>query len=189
MVRRIQRWIWEGSFDPELEKLDLLDESGASKDDDLLERASATIRGLQRSVEDLQESLERRRRREHRGHSGEASSSEEEVKKIARSMLPSLDALDRLISAGEQSGRQDEFFNNWLRSIHALQARLIKTLEEVGLAAISSVGAPIDLEVHDVVSVVPATGDFSPNTVAAEQVKGYYFRGKLLRDAKVVVAQ
>jgi molecular chaperone GrpE len=103
-------------------------------------------------------------------------------------MLPTLDALDRIIEFGDSMANKGDAFENWLTSIKALRTRLLKTMEGIGLIAISSVGTEVDLEIHDVVAVVPA-GNFPANTVVSEQQRGYYFRNKLLRDAKVVVAQ
>lgn len=187
MLGTLHRWMWAGSFEPGMEKLDVLAPEDLTNED-LLAVSSKTIGRLSRTLEDLQEAERRRRHRGVPGRKHEETPEELEVKKIAKSMLPALDALDRIIECGEDAGREDEAFRNWLASVTALRTRLTKTMEGIGLQAISAVGSEVDLEVHDVVGIVGAR-DSPPNTVVKEQLKGYYFRGKLLRDAKVIVAQ
>lgn len=184
MLKRLDRWLWEGSFEPQTDKLEVLTDSQTSPDD-LVTLARKTLAELGGRVEELQQALQRRQRAEGRRPAGEGSG---DVRDLAKSLLPSLDALDRIVELGEGEWLEDEFFQNWHKSVDALRTRLTKTLEGIGLQAMSSIGTEVDLEKHDVVGVVPA-GEYPPNTVVSEQQKGYFFRGKLLRDARVIVAQ
>ncbi|MCC5875567.1 MAG: nucleotide exchange factor GrpE [Candidatus Sumerlaeia bacterium] len=186
----LDQWLWRGTFEVECERLDVV---GLENGKDIAGFLADHLTAVTEQVENLEQAL-RRERSPGRGlHTGEPGgenkeSSEAEFKRFARSMLPAMDALDRLIEFGETFERKDEVFENWIKAIEALRSRLTKALESIGVSVISSVGLEVDLNVHDVVAVVPA-GEFPPNTVVKEQVKGYYFRGKLLRDARVVVAQ
>ncbi len=60
-------------------------------------------------------------------------------------------------------------------------------LESYGLFQLKAVGAKVDLNLHEVVEYRPST-DHMNEIVISERQKGYVFRGKLMRDAKVVVA-
>ncbi len=185
MRRNLERWLWEGSFEPAAMKLDVLSPEDLPQDD-LLTLSRKTIQDYSRQIEDLQQALHRRRVSSQ--PTTARGEEDKEVRKIAKSLLPVLDALDRIIDYGRELDRQDEEFENWLRSVEALRTRMTKVAEEIGLRPISAVGMEVDLEKHDVVGVVPA-GEYPPNTVVDERQTGYYFRGRLLRDAKVIVAQ
>lgn len=189
--RSLERWLWQGSLEIDFRRLDVPDELPAASAD-LLSLWSDAQGDLLRQIKAMKEAMERQRLLASTGNrgaaAGEGAGSDAEVRQIARSMLPSLDALDRIVEMGESSPRQDEVFRNWLDCVRALRVRLQKTMEGMGLLAISSVGTEVDLEIHDVTGVVPA-GEYPANTVVRESLRGYYFRGKLLRDAKVIVAQ
>lgn len=191
MRRQWLNWLWQGTLAPDFERLEL---SGSIPEgEDLLASLQTEVRQLVRQIDEGREALEKRRALELAGPRGSApgtagSGGSEDLRPLARSLLPTLDALDRIVEFGESYPNADEVFRNWLTSIKAMRTRLTKTLEGIGLVSISAIGSEVNLEIHDVVSVVPAR-DYLPNTVVAEQQKGYFFRGKLLRDAKVVVAQ
>ena len=186
MIGSLQSWLLQGSFELEVEKLEVAPLEGQPAD--LFSAASGALRDLQAQVALFQAAAERRRAIEAAGTHPPKGGDDQEFRQMARSLLPSLDALDRIIELGEAQASTDEKFANWHGSIKALRTRVTKVLEGIGLTALSTVGTEVDLEIHDVVSIVPA-GQHPANSIVSEQQKGYYFRGKLLRDAKVVVAQ
>lgn len=187
MLQAIDKWLWRGVFEPVAQPLPVHSESrdgGA----DLVSAYSVAVQQLQSQMEALVQAAERRAAAEQSGNAPVTAASDHEMRQIAKGLLPGMDAIDRIVEAAEQVDRTDEFFTNWLISIKALQVRFRRILEDIGVVAISAVGSEVNLEIHDVVAVVPA-GEFPPDTIVKEQQTGYYFRGKLLRDAKVVVAQ
>lgn len=110
----------------------------------------------------------------------------EDLERFVKGLLPTLDAFDRILSVARDFPAGEEV-DNWLRSVESVYFRLAKALEGVGLVALKTVGKVVDLNLHEVVEC-RATKDHPHNTVISEFQKGYAFRGKLLRDAKVVVA-
>lgn len=109
-----------------------------------------------------------------------------EVEKIMRGLLPTLDGFDRVLGIGRGCPQSEEL-DNWLKSVESVYFRLLMMLESYGLFQIKTVGKRVDLNLHEVVEY--RKSDDSPNDVIiSERQKGYVFRGKLLRDAKVVVA-
>lgn len=189
MLASLERWLWKGTLELPSERFEVLQELQGNEGD--MEAAlGRQARELVAQIEESQAALERRLQAlqpgatERRG----PDPSEREVRQVAKALLPSLDALDRIIEFGESSENRDEAFDNWLTAVRALRTRLLKSLEGIGLVPVPTIGSEVDLEVHDVVAVVPA-GEYPANTVVAERSKGYYLKGKLLRDAKVVVAQ
>lgn len=180
MIGRIHDWVLKGRFDPSLERLEVTFD-GWADGRDLMTATSGLLGEIQQQLEYLQTAANRRR-------TAPTVSPDAELRQLTRALLPSLDALDRIIEMGDSSRTADEAFMNWLASVRAVRIRMLKTLEGIGLTPIAAVGTEVDLEIHDVVSIVPA-GQYPANTVVAEQQRGYFFKGKLLRDAKVVVAQ
>ncbi len=110
----------------------------------------------------------------------------QQAMRIIKQMIPVLDAMDRVLAYARDCPPSKEL-DNWLKSVEGVYYRLLTTLERHGLEPVESIGKPVDLEAHEVVEYIPST-EHAHNSVVAERSKGYRFRGKLLRDAKVVVA-
>ena len=177
----LKAWLWRGTFEPTGEKLEVWAGLDGVDQSDMMTEVSALIEKSWNLLEQAKE-LERRR-----SPHGAETSVEREIKQIARSMLPVLDAIDRVLDCTNKIGDANDEFKNWIKSVEGVSSRLYKTMSSIGLTPISSVGAEVDLEIHDVVSTL-RTNRFPENTVVEVRQKGYYFRGRLLRDAKVVVA-
>ncbi len=111
----------------------------------------------------------------------------EELERFMKALLPTLDGFDRLLSMARATKVENEEVNNWLKAIESIYFRLLRLLENFGLYQLQSVGKKVDLNVHEVVEYRPSD-EHPHDTVISERQKGYVFRGKLLRDAKVVVA-
>ncbi|AXA36314.1 Heat shock protein GrpE [Candidatus Sumerlaea chitinivorans] len=140
---------------------------------DLLEAVSASLLEIER-LQDLTEQLKHR------------SAQPEELEKFMRSILPTLDAFERVLSLARTYPKSEEI-DNWLKAVESIYFRLLSMLENYGLYQLKCVGKKVDLNLHEVVEYRPST-EHPDETVIAERQKGYVFRGKLLRDAKVVVA-
>lgn len=110
----------------------------------------------------------------------------QEAFRTMKNMVPILDALDRVLAFGREQPASAQM-DNWLKSIEGVYYRLLQTLERQGLEPIDAVGKAVDLDCQEVVEYLPAAG-VANETVVAERQKGYRFKGRLLRDAKVVVA-
>lgn len=106
-----------------------------------------------------------------------------------RRVLPILDGFDSIFRYAETVNVEgNETLAAWLKTLNTLYRRLLSALEKEGLTAIESVGAPLDLSIHEVLdtredSTVP------DNVIIEEMVKGYQFGRRVLRDAKVIVAK
>jgi molecular chaperone GrpE len=109
-----------------------------------------------------------------------------EIEKFIRSLLPTLDSFDWVLNLA-RGFQASEDIDNWLRSVESIYFRLLKMLENYGLYQLKTVGKKVDLNLHEVVEYRRST-DRPNDVVISERQKGYVFRGKLLRDAKVVVA-
>lgn len=65
---------------------------------------------------------------------------------------------------------------------------LTATMERFGVAEIEPLGEPFDPELHEAMMMQPST-EAEPGSVLAVIQKGYTLNGRLLRPARVVVAQ
>lgn len=111
---------------------------------------------------------------------------DDEFGRFVRQILPFLDNFSRLLDMVREHPPSEEV-NNWLKSVEALYYRIVNLLESYGLRFINSIGKVVDLNYHEVVDY-RTTNQYPHNTIMKEMQKGVVFRGRLIRDAKVVVA-
>jgi molecular chaperone GrpE len=111
---------------------------------------------------------------------------DDEFGRFARQALPFLDNFHRLLELARENPPSDEVMQ-WLKNVEALYFRIVSLLENFGVVFINSAGKPVDLNYHEVVEV-RRSDEYPPDTVIKELQKGVVFRGRLLRDAKVIVS-
>lgn len=99
-------------------------------------------------------------------------------------LLPVLDDFDRAVKAFE--GSTD--LNALQEGIVLVQQKFRTLLNQKGLEEMKSVGEVFDTDLHEAVANVPAAEEGQKNQVVDEVQKGYLLNGKVLRFAKVVVA-
>jgi molecular chaperone GrpE len=102
------------------------------------------------------------------------------------SLLPILDSFENLIILSSQFADND-VLRNWMTSMEGIYKKMKKILSKEGLQAIDSVGTLVDFSLHEVVEY-RHTPDGISNLIIEEKQKGYTYKGKLIREAKVVVA-
>ena len=147
--------------------------AGEEQDRGLLASISVLMRENER-LADVAEELRNR------------SESPQELERFMKSLLPTLDSFDRVLSLARSYPKSEEI-DNWLKSVESINYRLLTMLEGYGLIQLKTVGTPVNLDLHEVVEYRPSE-DHPNDVVISERQKGYVLRGKLLRDAKVVVA-
>lgn len=116
----------------------------------------------------------------------QSSSGSAETGKLLKSLLPTLDGFDRVLHLG-RAYPQDDTIDNWLKSVESIYFRLLNTLENYGLYQLKTVGSKVNLNLHEVVEYRPSI-DYPNDTIIRERQKGYILHGRLLREAKVIVA-
>lgn len=107
---------------------------------------------------------------------------EAEKKSLLRDMLPVADGLD--LALLHLSREADS--SNILSGVELIRNILEKFFSKYSVKAIDALGKPFDPELHEAVGVVPHSR-FPPNTVVRIEQKGYLYRDKLLRPARVLV--
>jgi molecular chaperone GrpE len=114
---------------------------------------------------------------------------QEELRKMAAEPLlrDLLDVLDNLERAAEAS--RDAADDSALRrGVELVCHQMRDVLRKAGVSPIPAMGEPFDPEVHEAVLASPADGA-EPGTVIAELGKGYRLHNRVLRPARVAVAQ
>lgn len=104
---------------------------------------------------------------------------------IAKEMLVVLDDFDRAIENNE-TATDIEGVKEGFKLIHS---KLFRSLEGKGIKAMNSKGTAFDTDLHEAITHMPAPSDDMKGKVVEVAEKGYYFREKVLRFAKVVIGQ
>lgn len=103
---------------------------------------------------------------------------------ILKDLLPVIDNLGRAV----EQGRTSEDVGALLEGVEMTLNSFLTTVEKYGLQAIEAEGEPFDPNFHE--AMVMEESDAVPaNHVLQEFEKGYLFKDRLLRAAKVVVAK
>jgi len=102
---------------------------------------------------------------------------------LLRELLPTLDNLEMAV----QQGQAGDNSNALLEGVDMTIKGLRTCLEKFGLKAIESVGKPFDPNFHEALAM-EASEEMEANTVLKEFQKGYLYKERLLRAAKVIVA-
>ncbi len=107
---------------------------------------------------------------------------------IFREMLPVVDNLERAIGQGIVSGADAEKnLAALLAGVQLVLKSLLSTLEKFEVKPVESVGQPFDPQKQEALTM-EASDTVPANHVILEYEKGYYYKDRLLRAAKVVVS-
>lgn len=104
---------------------------------------------------------------------------------LIKEILPSIDNLER---AMDQDPDSKDFGKHLLEGVKLTRARLMESLEKVGVKPLKSVGEPFDPNYHEALAMEPSK-EVPEQRVKAEFEKGYMFKDRLLRAAKVIVSR
>jgi molecular chaperone GrpE len=103
---------------------------------------------------------------------------------ILKELLPGIDNIERAIEQGKDSKSLEIL----LEGVEMTRNGLLAILENFGVKPIESIGEPFDPNIHEAVAM-EETGDMEPNLVLKEFQKGYSYKDRLLRAAKVIVSK
>jgi molecular chaperone GrpE len=117
-----------------------------------------------------------------------ASSLKYAGEQIFREMLPVVDNLERAIEQSSIEGNSPEQrFESLVEGVKLTLKSLVSTLEKFEVKPIESVGEPFDPKHQDALTM-EASDTVPANHVVSEFEKGYYYKDRLLRAAKVIVS-
>ncbi|MFH0898566.1 MAG: nucleotide exchange factor GrpE [bacterium] len=105
--------------------------------------------------------------------------------KVLEVLVPIFDELERAIALVEQKGGEEA--KVWLDGFKLIQKNWEKTFKELGIEEIAGTGK-FDPELHDAMVQVESKDVASGNIVQCFE-KGYKFKDKIIKHAKVSVAK
>lgn len=97
-----------------------------------------------------------------------------------KAMLPILDDFERALG---QAGASEEY----ARGVELIFQRMKEALGKLGLEPIAAEGSPFDPNLHHAIEMVPCE-EQEDHTVIGDLLRGYTFKGRLLRPSMVRVA-
>lgn len=103
---------------------------------------------------------------------------------IITALLPVLDDLERACMLEETGDNQ----TNSIEGFRLILNKFKAILRQKGVEEIKAVGHAFDTDFHEAISHVPANEETQKGTVVEEILKGYLLNGKIIRHARVVVA-
>ena len=103
---------------------------------------------------------------------------------LIESVLPVLDDLERIESANDEQKDYETLHDGILLILKSFR----KILSDYGLVEMKTVGEPFDPEKHDALLQIE-TKDKEPDVVVEQHLKGYEFKDKVIRHAKVIVSK
>jgi len=103
---------------------------------------------------------------------------------VILSFLPVIDDFDRAIKTIEETVETNAFTEGVL----LIYAKLKKTLSQHGVEEMKTIGEVFNTDLHEAITNIPATSDDMKGKIADEIQKGYLLNGKVIRYAKVVIA-
>ncbi len=170
---------------PEVEEEKETSEEVEAGTDELLEKAQAEIASLKdtllRTVAE-QENFKKRMERERLASLKYAG--EEIFKKI----LPSVDNLERALQQGVVDGADaGQNLKALAEGVEMTLKSLVSALGKFEVKPIESIGQPFDPQQQEAL-VMEASDTVPANYVISEYEKGYFYKDRLLRPAKVIVS-
>jgi molecular chaperone GrpE len=103
---------------------------------------------------------------------------------IIEAILPVVDDLNRAYNSAIENPDLDTL----TEGLNLIRTKLNSTLKHKGLEEIPSVGEEFNTDFHEAITHIPAENEKDKGKVIDEVQKGYILNGKVLRFAKVVVA-
>lgn len=105
--------------------------------------------------------------------------------RVLDSFLPVADDMERALVAIEKA----EEFNAVAEGVKLIHEKLMQTFTKNGVSVIQTKDAVFDTDVHEAVALIPAPSEDVKGKVVDCIQTGYMLNDKVLRHAKVVVAQ
>lgn len=105
--------------------------------------------------------------------------------KILSNLVSVVDNFDLTVSALKNDN--DDKVQNIVKGIEMIRTQFLDVLKQNGLTQVEALGKIFDPNFHEAVAQAPAPGK-EDQEIITEYQKGYVLNGRLLRAAKVVVA-
>jgi molecular chaperone GrpE len=142
------------------------------------------VKDLQKKIDELTEALQRERAdaiNMRRRYDEQIKELRNVVKAgVVNDLLPVIDNFERALAHVPK----DLENNDYVKGVQAVVKQFEKTLEDIGVSRIKTIGEPFDPNLHEAVSV---EGDGSEEVVSEELQPGYTLGNEVIRHAMVKV--
>ena len=139
------------------------------------------FKNSQRRSKDF-EALKARSERERR------ETFQNQISNVATLMLPALDNLHRALESAEHiPGEKSDAFQQFYEGIALVSEQINEILNKMGIKPIPTVGEDFDPHYHEAVAT-DESGEYPPNTICAEILRGYIAGDRVIRHSLVKVA-
>ena len=105
--------------------------------------------------------------------------------KLSRDLLPVYDNMSRALESADEASR--EVASGLIEGVELTLKSLTTSLEKFEVKTIESVGEVFDPNVHEAMTMA-ASETVAVNHVVSEFERGYFYKDRLLRAAKVIVS-
>ena len=105
--------------------------------------------------------------------------------KVLTAILPVLDDMERAIQTMKKTGDADAM----LQGVELIYNKFLKVLSQEGLKKIETEGQDFDTDYHEAIAMVPAPSEEMKGKILDCVQTGYTLNDKVIRHAKVAVAQ
>ena len=158
------------------------------KPDGELEKANLKIELLEKEVNDYKDKL-LRKAAEFENYKRRTENDQLNLIKYAAEsfiikLLPTIDDLERSLQHMDNAKDVESI----KQGIKLVYEKLIKTLNDQGVTKIDSLGKPFDVHYHEALMQRKAE-NVKPHTVVDEVEKGYMYKDRVIRHAKVIVSE
>ena len=103
---------------------------------------------------------------------------------ILKELLPGIDNIERAMDQAQEADNIESL----LEGVQLTRDGLLGTLEKFGVKVMESAGKVFDPNIHEAIAM-EETDALEPNLVLREFQKGYVYKDRLLRPAKVIVSK
>lgn len=107
------------------------------------------------------------------------------AEKALQGLLPIVDDFERGLDAIKESSDAEAV----KEGMNLIYNKLIKYLSDNGVKVMETTGSDFDADLHEAVAMIPADAETPAGKIKDTVQKGYMLNDKVLRHAKVVVAQ
>lgn len=105
---------------------------------------------------------------------------------VIEKIIPFIDDLDRAFEFSEKALQPE--FRGWLEGFRLMEKNLVKTLTDFGVEEVAATGS-FNPEFHEALMSVECPEGKNSGDIVQVLSKGYTFKGKVLKHAKVSVAK
>ena len=111
-----------------------------------------------------------------------------QISNVALLMLPALDNLQRALDSAEYlPGEKSETFQQFYDGIALVSEQIDDILNKMGIKPIATIGEEFNPHFHEAVAT-DESGEFPPNTISGEILRGYVAGDRVIRHSLVKVA-